>query len=278
MGVRPCPGARRVRYNGGMSGSWRLGRLFGIPIEINASWLLVFALLVFLLARQFDDPRLRWPELLRWGVAVSTAAAFFASVLAHELSHSLVARYKGIPVEGITLFIFGGVSRLGREPRGPSAEFQVAVVGPVCSLALAAGLGAAWYALGRGDSPLELGLLLLAWGNLGLGLFNLLPGYPLDGGRVLRAGVWRLTGSYHRATQLAARCGQAVGLLMLLGGVPLALFGSVFNGVWLSLVGGFLLSAATSGYPRRRERWTAAAPVSPAERDSPFPGYGRQED
>lgn len=261
-----------------MSGSWRLGRLFGIPIEINASWLLVFALLVFLLAQQFDDLRLRWPELLRWGAAVITAAAFFASVLAHELSHSLVARYKGIPVEGITLFIFGGVSRLGREPRGPAAEFQVAVVGPVCSLTLAAGLGAAWYALGRGDSPLELGLLLLAWGNLGLGLFNLLPGYPLDGGRVLRAGVWRLTGSYHRATQLAARGGQAVGLLMLLGGVPLALFGSVFNGVWLSLVGGFLLSAATSGYPRRRERWTAAAPGSPSEPDSPFPGYGRRED
>ena len=263
---------------GGMRGSWRLGRLFGIPIEINASWPLVFILLVFLLGQQFDDPRLRWPELLRWGVAVITAAAFFASVLAHELSHSLVARYKGIPVEGITLFIFGGVSRLGREPRGPSAEFQVAAVGPACSLTLAAGLGAVWYALGRGDSALEVALLLLAWGNLGLGLFNLLPGYPLDGGRVLRAGLWRFTGSYHRATQWAARCGQAMGLLLLLGGIPLALFGNMLNGVWLSLVGGFLLSAATSGYPRRPERRPAAAAIPLAERDSPFPGYGRSED
>ena len=230
--------------------SLRLGRIFGIPIEVNVSWVFVFALLSFLLANEFEDSRLRWSVAQCWSVAVITVVLFFLSVLVHELSHSLVALAKGIPVQGITLFIFGGVSRLGREPQRPFIEFVIAVVGPLSSIALAGIFGGVWFLLGRGDSSLEVVVLLVAWTNLSLGVFNLLPGFPLDGGRVLRAGVWGLTGSYRRATQVAARSGQLVGGLMLVSGIALAIFVDTADGIWIALVGGFLFSVASNSYPR----------------------------
>ena len=232
-----------------MSASLRLGRVFGIPIEVNISWVFVFLLLTFLLAGEFEDARLRWPAAQRWSVAMVTVVLFFLSVLAHELSHSVMALSKGIPVRGITLFIFGGVSRLDREPQRPITEFVVALVGPLSSILLAVVFGGVWYLLGRGDSPLEVVLLLLAWTNLGLGVFNLVPGYPLDGGRLLRAGIWGMTGSYHRATQIAALSGQAVGGLMVMVGVSLA-FVEPVDGVWVGIVGLFLFSIARGSYPR----------------------------
>jgi Zn-dependent protease len=233
-----------------MGSSLRLGRIFGIPIEVNVSWLFVFALLTFLLANQFEDSRLRWGEAHRWSVAVITVVLFFLSVLVHELSHSLVAMAKGIPVQGITLFIFGGVSRLDREPQRPSVEFVVAVVGPLSSIALAGIFGGVWFLLGRGNSSVEVVILLVAWTNLSLGVFNLVPGFPLDGGRVLRAGVWGITGSYHRATQVAARSGQLVGGLLLAAGIALAILVDIVDGIWIALVGGFLFSVASSSYPK----------------------------
>ena len=136
-----------------MGASLRLGRVFGIPIEVNISWILVFLLLTYLLAGQFDDPRLRWSSTQRWSVAMITVVLFFLSVLAHELSHSVMALSKGIPVRGITLFIFGGVSRLDREPQRPLTEFVVALVGPLLSLALAVILGAAWYLMDGAIPP-----------------------------------------------------------------------------------------------------------------------------
>ncbi len=232
-----------------MGASLRLGRVLGIPIEINISWVLVFLLLTYLLAGQFDDTRLRWPLVQRWGVAMITVVLFFLSVLAHELSHSVMALSKGIPVRGITLFIFGGVSRLDREPQRPLTEFIVALVGPLISIVLAVIFGVAWYLLGRGDSPLEIVLLLLAWTNLSLGVFNLVPGYPLDGGRLLRAGIWGFTGDHHKATQIAAGMGQAVGLAMVLGGVLLAVLTEPVDGIWLGLVGLFLFSMARNSFP-----------------------------
>jgi len=233
-----------------MGSSLRLGRVFGIPIEINISWVLIFLLLTYLLAGQFDDTRLRWPLAQRWVVAVITAVFFFLSVLAHELSHSVMALSKGIPVRGITLFIFGGVSRLDREPQRPLTEFIVALVGPLISIVLAMIFGLTWYLLGRGDSPLEIILLLLAWTNLSLGVFNLVPGYPLDGGRLLRAGIWGFTGNHHKATQIAAAIGQLVGLSMVLGGVLLAVLSEPVDGVWLGLVGMFLFSMARNSFPK----------------------------
>ena len=228
----------------------RLGRVFGIPIEVNISWVFVFLLLTILLAAEFDDSRLGWPVAHRWAVAIVTVLLFFLSVLAHELSHSVMAQSRGIPVRGITLFIFGGVSRLDREPQRPTTEFVIAVVGPVSSILLAVLLGGAWYVLGGGDSTAEVVLMLLAWTNLSLGVFNLVPGYPLDGGRLLRAGIWGLTGSHHRATQIAARSGQAFGGAMVLGGAFLAVWVNPVNGVWLAIVGVFLFSIAKSSYPQ----------------------------
>jgi Zn-dependent protease len=233
-----------------LGASLRIGRVFGIPIEVNISWVFVFLLLTFLLAGQFEDARLRWPVAQRWTVAMVTVVLFFLSVLAHELSHSLMAQSKGIPVRGITLFIFGGVSRLEREPERPITEFVIAVVGPLSSIVLAAIFGGIWYLLGGGNSSVEVVLLLLAWTNLSLGVFNLVPGYPLDGGRVLRAGIWGMTGSYHRSTQIAARSGQVVGGAMVVGGVLLARFVEPVDGIWVSIVGLFLFSMARSSYPR----------------------------
>lgn len=232
-----------------MGASLRLGRVFGIPIEIDISWVLVFLLLTYLLAGQFDDARLRWPVAQRWTVAMITVVLFFLSVLAHELSHSVMALSKGIPVRGITLFIFGGVSRLDREPQRPITEFMVAVVGPLLSIVLAVIFGAVWFLLGRGDSPVEVVLLLLAWTNLSLGVFNLVPGYPLDGGRLLRAGIWGITGNHRKATRIAAGMGQAVGVAMVIGGVSLAVFSEPVDGVWLGIVGMFLFSMARRSFP-----------------------------
>ena len=232
-----------------MGSSLRLGKIFGIPVEVNVSWLFVFVLLTFLLFEQFGNQWPPWPLAVRLPVAIVTVVLFFLSVLVHELSHSLVASRKGIPVHGITLFIFGGVSRLGREPHRPLIEFLVAVVGPVSSFALA-GVFAAIYFLGGDNPQLKVAALVLAWGNLSLGVFNMVPGYPLDGGRVLRAVVWGLSGSYRRGTQVAARCGQAVGVGMLLGGILMAIFVGIVNGMWLAVVGAFLFGVASSSYPR----------------------------
>ncbi|PKB66796.1 MAG: hypothetical protein BZY81_06345 [SAR202 cluster bacterium Io17-Chloro-G4] len=235
-----------------MGASFRIGRLLGIPIEINASWGIVFLLLTFLLAQEFGDSRLRWPVAQRWTVAIAMTVFFFMSVLAHELSHSVLAKRQGIPVHGITLFIFGGVSRLSREPDGPWKEFLIAVIGPVSSLILAGIFGGVWYALGSGDSTLEVMLILLAWSNFSLGVFNILPGYPLDGGRVLRAAVWGLTGSHTKATRVASRAGQALGAAAVVLGIVIGLMLEPLNGIWIAIVGSFLFSVATASLREAR--------------------------
>ena len=243
-----------------MGASFRIGRVFGIPIEINASWGIVFLLLTFLLAQEFDDSRLRWPIAQRWSVAMAMTIFFFMSVLTHELSHSVLAKRQGIPVHGITLFIFGGVSRLSREPDGPWKEFIIAVIGPVSSLMLAALFGGVWYALGGGDSTLEVMLFLLAWSNFSLGVFNMLPGYPLDGGRVLRAAIWGLTGNHRKATRVAARAGQAIGAIAVLLGIAIGVMIEPVNGVWIAIVGSFLFSVATASLRDGSSRVEAPTP------------------
>ncbi len=242
-----------------MGASLRLGKIFGIPVEINASWLVVFLLLTFVLVQEFGESNLNWSVGQMWLVAVLLVVLFFVSVLAHELSHSVLARHKGIPVQGITLFIFGGVSRLTREPGSPLVEFWIAVVGPLTSLALAAVFGGLWYLLGTSESTLGVVLFLLAWSNLTLGVFNILPGYPLDGGRVLRAAVWGLTGSHRRATYVSTRAGQAIGGLTVLMGIALGVIGEPMDGVWIALVGVFLFSVATASYRHELSKLTKLA-------------------
>ena len=246
-----------------MGKSLRLGRVFGIPVEINVTWVIIFLLLTWLLASRFDSFYPRWPVYQQWGVAIITVGLFFLSVLAHELSHSLVALNRGIPVSGITLFIFGGVSHLSREPERPFEEFLISVVGPLTSLALAAAFGGIFIWLSPGNwfwsvryaSPVEMVVFLLAWANLTVGIFNMIPGFPLDGGRVLRAIVWAGSGSFLRATQVAARAGQAVGLLLMVGGVLyVVLLDNWIDGVWTAVIGFFLLSVATGSYPKSEEQ------------------------
>jgi len=251
-----------------MGASFRIGRIFGIPIEINASWGVVFLLLTFLLAQEFGDSRLRWPIAQRWTVAMAMTIFFFMSVLTHELSHSVLAKRQGIPVHGITLFIFGGVSRLSREPDGPWKEFVIAVIGPVSSLLLAGIFGGVWYALGSGDSTLEVMLFLLAWSNLSLGVFNILPGYPLDGGRVLRAAIWGLTGNHRKATHVASRAGQAIGAIAVLLGIGIGVMIEPINGIWIAIVGSFLFSVATASLRDTRSRVDAPGIEGAAPRDA----------
>ena len=237
-----------------MGASIRVGKIFGIPIQVNYSWIFIFLLFTYVLANSFDDIEPGWPAAQRWGVAALTAVLFFLSVLAHELTHSVVAIRKGIPVRGITLFIFGGVSQLAHEARRPFTEFLVAVVGPLASVILGLALFGVWYMMDDGNATLSAVLFFLATINISLGVFNMLPGFPLDGGRVMRAAVWGLTGSYWRATQVATRSGQLIGVLMMIGGVALAVFVTGIQSIWLAFVGAFLFSAATVSYRQERIR------------------------
>jgi Zn-dependent protease/predicted transcriptional regulator len=168
----------------------------------------------------------------------------FASVLIHELGHSLVAKARGLPVTGITLFIFGGVSNLGEEAAEAKDEFLVAIVGPLTSFFLAAAFRAARAGLATGDSPPAAVFEYLAYANVALGAFNLLPGFPLDGGRVLRSIIWATTGSMRRATQIASYAGQGMAFLLVFVGISQVFAGAFLNGMWLTFIGWFLNNAA----------------------------------
>ena len=181
-----------------------LGRIWGIPIGLHTSWFIIFLLLTFSLAvgyfpNEYDN--LSAPAA--WLLGAITSILFFGSVLAHELAHAWVALRNGIPVRSITLFIFGGVAQIEREPHTPGAEFRIAIAGPVMSLALA-GLFYGLYQIDQPVAYLAAPSIYLARINLILGLFNAIPGFPLDGGRVLRAIVWKFTGNLRRATRIAA--------------------------------------------------------------------------
>ena len=224
-----------------------IGRVRGIEIRIHLSWLLIFALLAWTLSSDvFGDLRPRWSEQARWAVGIGTTLAFFASVLIHELSHAVVAQRYGMQVPSITLFIFGGVSNLSGEMKSAGQEFRVAIAGPLVSWSLALLFAAVWFLMRSADAAVIPQYLALI--NAALGLFNLLPGFPLDGGRVLRAALWARSHDLLRATCIAARTGMVVGYLMIVvGGVTIFTFGE-FSGLWYVLIGLFLRSAAAGSY------------------------------
>ncbi len=227
-----------------MKSSLRLGAIAGIEIGVHHTWLLAVGLITWSLATMlFPSYYPRWDARAYWLVGAVAALLLFVCVLLHELSHSLVARALGMPVAGITLFIFGGVSNIRGEADEPGDEFWMAVVGPLTSLALA---GLAWLlALGlrHAGTPVVAVLNYLATVNFLLALFNLVPGFPLDGGRILRSLLWAVTGDLRKATRIAARIGQAIAALFISGGVVLS-FQAPLNGIWLVFIGWFLLSAA----------------------------------
>jgi Zn-dependent protease/CBS domain-containing protein len=222
-----------------------LGKIIGIPIGLDYSWFLIFALLTWSLAASYFPREFhQWPALLYWVMGAATAILLFASVLLHELGHSVVALRYRIPVRSINLFIFGGVAQIGAEPPSAMAEFRIAVAGPAVSLALA---GLFWAAKSAvvGYAPLWGVFKYLAYINLVLVLFNLIPGYPLDGGRVFRAAVWAATHSMRRATLIAANVGRFFGFLFILVGVWQMFTGNL-GGLWIAFIGWFLDSAASA--------------------------------
>jgi Zn-dependent protease len=225
-------------------GQVTIAEIWGIPISVHASWLIVFALVTWSLAAGYFPTEFPgWSLASYWLLGALTALVFFASILVHELGHSWVALRNGIPIRGITLFVFGGVAQISREPASPGVEFRVALAGPVTSLGLAALFGGAWLLMK--DVGLVAGpALWLGRINLMVGLFNLVPGFPLDGGRLLRAVAWRMTGSFQRATRVASIAGRLVAMGLMGIGLLTVLRGNVLGGVWLLLIGWFLDNAA----------------------------------
>lgn len=227
-----------------------LGRIFGIPIRVDYSWAIIAALMTLSFAVEFgrDYPYLGMPARLSLGL--SACVLLFASVLAHELSHAVVALRNSVSIRGITLFIFGGAAEMTEEPKSAGAEFRIAVAGPAMSLALAvAFLG--MYRVVHGVIPLPFTdvVELLARMNLVLVAFNVVPGFPLDGGRVLRAALWGIWGTFSAATRVASGVGAFFGsLVVLMGLVWIFFFGNLFGGLWFVFIGLFLRSAARSSY------------------------------
>jgi len=231
----------------------KLGRVFGIEIGIHSSWFIIAFLITFSLAAQFRSVDRDWSEVLVWGASLATAILFFVSLLAHELAHSLVARAGKLPVRRITLFALGGVSLIEKDAPDARTEFLIAIVGPLTSLVLGGLI--LWSAKALGGNPdagpQRPGMAILYWLgtiNLGLGLFNMLPGFPLDGGRVLRAIVWWLTGSMERATRIAARVGQVIAVIFIAFGIYQFFRGAGLSGLWIAFIGWFLLQAAGAQY------------------------------
>jgi Zn-dependent protease/CBS domain-containing protein len=250
---------------------FRLGRIFGIDLRIDYSWLFIFILLTWNLVHVFSVWHPDWTIAGAFAVALSASLLFFFCVLLHELAHSVVAMRFGVPVRSITLFLFGGVSNIEREPPSAKAEFLTAIVGPVTSVVLGvifimlASLGvsgtvsdadAAWRALAQ-LGPLQTLLVWLGPVNVVIGLFNLIPGFPLDGGRVLRSILWRLSGDFRKSTLWASSIGQIIGWLFIAGGIAmtfgvrLPFFGTgIVGGLWLAFIGWFLHAAAQQASTR----------------------------
>jgi Zn-dependent protease/predicted transcriptional regulator len=222
----------------------RIGRILGIPIYVHASWMIIFVLITMSLAMQFTQEHPQWTSVQHWAVGIATSLLFFASVLFHELSHSMVARFYKIRVVSITLFVFGGVARIGREPAKAIQEFNIAIAGPLASLFLAFG----FFSLTQFFPYAQMTGALAVWlwqTNAALALFNLLPGFPLDGGRIFRAIVWGVTKNFARATTIAGISGKIVAYGLIVFGAWLGITkGQWTSGLWMAFIGWFLLNAA----------------------------------
>jgi len=230
-----------------MPGSLRIGKIFGIDIYIHISWVIIIVLLTWSLAvGWFPVLYHGFSAITYWILGFIAAILLFVSVLLHELAHSVVARARGLPVKNITLFIFGGVSNIEKEPGSPGIEFQVAVVGPITSLLIGVLALVLNYALGQSTSALGAILWYLGYANILLGIFNLIPGFPLDGGRVLRSIVWKINGNLRRATRIVTVVGQIIAYIFILVGIWMFFVGYFIDGLWFGFIGWFLLSSAQS--------------------------------
>jgi Zn-dependent protease/CBS domain-containing protein len=232
-------------------GSLVLGAIRGIPIRIHFTWLIIFGLLSWSLASGYFPQR--YPDLpitAYWIKAIIAALFLFGSVLVHELMHAIMAQSLRVPIAGITLFALGGVSEMKQEPPSPSAEFKIAIVGPLASLVLAGLFWMVWQVLEReGPDPSFAAIALYLVGlNLVVAVFNMLPAFPLDGGRVLRAIIWGITKNLKKATYLATRVGRVFAYILISVGALSLFAGAGFQGIWMALIGFFLLQSAQASY------------------------------
>jgi Zn-dependent protease/CBS domain-containing protein len=269
MAVQP---GRDERKRVSMPGSLYVGTIAGIRVTIHSSWLILLALFTVTLATGWFPQALPGlPTATYWLTGFVAALLLCASVLGHELAHSLVARARGVPVKQITLFLFGGSSHLAEEPRSPGVEFQVTVVGPLASIFLG---GLAWLAHGLllASAPLAATVFgYLAIMNGLLAAFNLVPGFPLDGGRILRSLLWKLNGSFQTATRWSAQVGKLFAAFFIITGVWLAIIGSLLSGVWLGIIGWFLWVGAQAALVRAtQQRPTQEVTVERAMRPVPL--------
>ncbi|HYV09550.1 MAG TPA: site-2 protease family protein [Pyrinomonadaceae bacterium] len=236
-----------------MKAQIKLGRIFGVEIGLHYSWFIIALLITFSLAGQFQENNPGWSDGLRWGVSIVTAVLFFVAIVAHELSHAIVAKLRGLPVRSITLFALGGVAQIEKEAADAKTEFWMGIIGPITSfligvVCLAITLALGWTPPEFPQRPLPAMLMWLGVINIGLAVFNMIPGFPLDGGRVLRGIVWWITGNAVRATRIAARVGQVIAFVMILYGLLQFFRGAGFNGLWMAFIGWFLLSASRESY------------------------------
>ncbi len=239
--------------------SLRIGRVFGIDIGVHLSWFIIFFLVTYNLGRYFQAAGPEGAALLpraAWFTAVVTSLVFFSSIVAHELGHSIVAIRNGVPVKGITLFVFGGVAQITREPPTAKVEFAIAIAGPLVSAALGFAFLGIYLATRDASNAVSRAAYWTMYTNLAVAVFNLLPGFPLDGGRVFRSIVWGINKDFKRATKVAVGVGRTIFFILMVVGTVLAVLGLVserfsgwtVQGVWLAIMGWFLGNAAAQSY------------------------------
>jgi Zn-dependent protease/CBS domain-containing protein len=230
-----------------------IGKAFGISLRLHYSWFLIFALVTWALAGSyFPSTYPTWSLSVRIAAGLITSVLFFGSVLAHELMHSIVSQRQGVPVQSITLFFLGGVSQISSEPKQPKDEFRMAIIGPLSSLIIGGIFFGIYFGLRHVDTFAVQFITAIAFWlgyiNVFLGVFNLIPGFPLDGGRVLRSLIWWRSGNLKSATRIASTIGRAVGFILIFGGIWFIFTGNWINGILLALIGWFLESAAVGSY------------------------------
>ena len=234
-----------------MQAQIKLGRVLGIEIGLHYSWLIIALLITLSLSGQFHSTNPEWSDFIVWFAAVATAFLFFAAIVIHELAHSIVAKARGLAVRSITLFALGGVSQTEKESPDSKTEFWMAIAGPIASaviglvcLGIARSLG--WEPSTEPKDPVPAVLVWLGYINFLLAAFNMIPGFPLDGGRVLRGIIWWITSDRNRATRIASQVGQVVAYLFIVIGMIRFFGGAGLGGLWISFIGWFLLEAARS--------------------------------
>lgn len=231
----------------------KLVRLFGVELGLHYSWIIIAVLIAFSAADYFHGIHPEWSSEVVWGISIVAGILFFVFLFAHELSHALVAKAHGLPIRKITLFALGGMAQIEKEPTKASTEFWMGIVGPITSFVIgvvlfAIAMAAGWKWASRPATPAIAILVALGYVNVLLGAFNMIPGFPLDGGRVLRAIIWGITKSAERSTRIAARIGQLVGIGFILYGIVEFFAGQGLGGLWLAFIGWFLMNAASASY------------------------------